>query len=392
MEHFQNNNILSAKQHAFRKYHSCETQLVSVINEWASSLDQRKQVDVFILDFEKAFDTVPHELLKSKLYTMGVSHQVLCWVDAFLSDREQSVVVNGSRSNPSKVTSGVPQGSVLGPILFLAYINDIGNAVSSGVRLFADDCVCYRVIDDVSDGHQLQEDINILGQWAKDWGMSFQPVKCNIMTITRKRKPVIFNYMLNGVHLVKVDCVKYLGIHITSDLNWGKHIQNVCNKGNRILGVLRRNLSPCSKDAKLAAYKGLLLPVLEYASSVWDPHQAFLQHNLENIQRRAARFIASDYSREPGSVSSLLRDLNLVPLAERRRQSRIILFAKGIYGQAQIPIDCLRKPLRRSRNMHDMHFCQCMPVPIAISIVFFQIQLGIGIVCLQTSLVVPVVL
>ncbi|PIK41515.1 putative RNA-directed DNA polymerase from mobile element jockey-like [Apostichopus japonicus] len=300
MEHFQNNNILSANQHAFRKYHSCETQLVSVINEWASSLDQRKQVDVFILDFEKAFDTVPHELLKSKLYTMGVSHQVLCWVDAFLSDREQSVVVNGSRSNPSKVTSGVPQGSVLGPILFLAYINDIGNAVSSGVRLFADDCVCYRVIDDVSDGHQLQEDINILGQWAKDWGMSFQPVKCNIMTITRKRKP----------------------------------------------------------DAKLAAYKGLLLPVLEYASSVWDPHQAFLQHNLENIQRRAARFIASDYSREPGSVSSLLRDLNLVPLAERRRQSRIILFAKGIYGQAQIPIDCLRKPLRRSRNMHDMHFCQ----------------------------------
>ncbi|PIK60540.1 putative RNA-directed DNA polymerase from mobile element jockey-like [Apostichopus japonicus] len=178
---------------------------------------------------------------------MGVSHQVLCWVDAFLSDREQSVVVNGSRSNPSKVTSGVPQGSVLGPILFLAYINDIGNAVSSGVRLFADDCVCYRVIDDVSDGHQLQEDINILGQWAKDWGMSFQPVKCNIMTITRKRKPVIFNYMLNGVHLVKVDCVKYLGIHITSDLNWGKHIQNVCNKGNRILGVLRRNLSPARR-------------------------------------------------------------------------------------------------------------------------------------------------
>ncbi|PIK37220.1 hypothetical protein BSL78_25949 [Apostichopus japonicus] len=115
MEHFQNNNILTAKQHAFRKYHSCETQLVSVINEWASSLDQRKQVDVFILDFEKAFDTVPHELLKSKLYTMGVTHQVLCWVDAFLSDREQSVVVNGSRSNPSKVTSGVPKGQFWDP-------------------------------------------------------------------------------------------------------------------------------------------------------------------------------------------------------------------------------------------------------------------------------------
>ncbi|PIK59086.1 putative RNA-directed DNA polymerase from mobile element jockey-like [Apostichopus japonicus] len=227
-----------------------------------------KMLGQMVVQSHKAIQKEEEPGTFSSFFHLGL---VLCWVDAFLSDREQSVVVNGSRSNPSKVTSGVPQGSVLGPILFLAYINDIGNAVSSGVRLFADDCVCYRVIDDVSDGHQLQEDINILGQWAKDWGMSFQPVKCKHYDHYRKRKPVIFNYMLNGVHLVKVDCVKYLGIHITSDLNWGKHIQNVCNKGNRILGVLRRNLSPCSKDAKLAAYKGLLLPVLEYASSVWDP-------------------------------------------------------------------------------------------------------------------------
>ena len=279
-------------------------------------------------------------------------------MDDFLSVREQAVVVNGTKSTFSKVTSGVPQGSVLGPILFLAYINDIDEVVSSGVRLFADDCVCYRVIDSISHCNQLQDDIKNLGQWAERWGMRFQPVKCNIMSVTRKRNPIRFDYVLNGVQLVRVDCIKYLGVMITQDLNWARHIQSVCNKGNRILGVFYRNLSFCPRDAKLAAYKGLLRPVLEYASTVWDPHQSYLKDSLEAIQRRAARFVASEYSREPGTVTSLLKDLDLVPLVERRKQNRLILFAKSVYGQAQIPIDCLRHPLRRSRNMHDMHFCQ----------------------------------
>ena len=145
------NKILSTKQHAFRKNHSCDTQLVSVINDWASALDNNKQVDVFILDFEKAFDSVPHELLKAKLYSLGVSRQVINWVDNFLSDRSQSVVVNGTKSAPAPVLSGVPQGSVLGPVLFLSYINNIVEAASSEVRLFADDCVCYRVIENHND-------------------------------------------------------------------------------------------------------------------------------------------------------------------------------------------------------------------------------------------------
>ena len=187
MDFFETHNILSSKQHAFRKSHSCDTQLVSVVEDWASSLDSQKQVDVFILDFEKAFDTVPHELLKTKLFSLGVSKQVLQWVDDFLSDRKQTVVVNGTRSPFGDVVSGVPQGSVLGPILFLVHINDIVNAASSNIRLFADDCVCYRVIENVNDCYLLQNDIHNLGIWAKTWGMRFQPSKCNIITFARKK-------------------------------------------------------------------------------------------------------------------------------------------------------------------------------------------------------------
>ena len=133
------------------------------------------------------FDTVPHELLKTKLFSLGVSKQVLRWVDDFLSDRKQTVVVNGTQSPLGDVVSGVPQGSVLGPILFLVHINDIVNAASSNIRLFADDCVCYRVIENVNDCYLLQNDIHNLGIWAKTWGMRFQPSKCNIITFARKK-------------------------------------------------------------------------------------------------------------------------------------------------------------------------------------------------------------
>ena len=117
----------------------------------------------------------------------------------------------------------------------------------------------------------------------------------------QKKNPVNFDYVLNDVKLVKVDSIKYLGVTISNDLNWDKHIQSICNKGNKILGILYRNLSFCSRDVKLAAYKGLFRPVLEYAYCVWDPHQSYLQDKLESIQRRSACFVSSEFAREPGS-------------------------------------------------------------------------------------------
>ena len=167
MAHLDEYKLLSDRQHAFRKGHSCETQLTTVINNWAKILDNRGQVDTFIFNFEKAFDTHPHELLKSKLFSYEIGGKTLKWIDSFLCFRQQRVVVSGVKSDWPPVLSGVPQGTVLGPLLFSLYINDISSDIESEIRLFADDCVCYREIKEEIDTMELLRDIDRLGSWAR---------------------------------------------------------------------------------------------------------------------------------------------------------------------------------------------------------------------------------
>ena len=133
----------------------------------------------------------------------------------------------------SDVISGVPQGTVLGPLLFSVHINDIIQDITSEIRLFADDCVCYRTINSEEDCLDLQKDIDNLGKWARHWGMRFQPVKCNIMQLFRKQNITNFQYKLEGVNLVQADSIKYLGVNITHELTWNKHITEVCTKASR---------------------------------------------------------------------------------------------------------------------------------------------------------------
>ena len=168
--------------------------------------------------------------------------------------RQQRVVVNGIKSDWASVVSGVPEGTVLGPLLFSLYINDISADIEFEIRLFADDCVCYRKIKNEDDTLKLQRDIDRLGIWARKWGM------------------IQANYTLEGTVLENVESIKYLGATITNDLKWNTHISNFCTKAYRTLGFLMRNLYSCPPDVKQAAYKGLVRPVLEYGSSVWDPH------------------------------------------------------------------------------------------------------------------------
>jgi hypothetical protein len=167
MSHLEEHNVITDKQHAFRKHHSCETQLCSVIHDWARNIDNNEQTDIFILDFEKAFDTdtVPHEQLKAKLYRYGITGKTLMWIDSFLCYRKQGAVANGTKYYWSVVQSGVPQGTV--SVLFSLHINDTLDNISSDKRLFADDWVCCRVIDSTEDCKILQNDIDELGSWAR---------------------------------------------------------------------------------------------------------------------------------------------------------------------------------------------------------------------------------
>ena len=176
-----------------------------------------------------------------------------------------------------------------------------------------------------------KKDIDTLGKWAESWGMRFQPVKCNMMTLSRKKKTIEYKYTLKGTELEFLTSIKYLGVNITNDLHWGKLIEEICNKSYRTLGLLKRNLSSCPMEVKLQAYKGLIRPVLEYASTAWDPHQSYLQEKLEKVKKRAARFIISNYNYEPGSMTTILKQTKLEPLKERRKQNRLILFCNGVH-------------------------------------------------------------
>jgi len=166
------NNILTPKQHGFRHGFSCETQLILSIDDWARSLDSGFRTDVVSFDFSKAFDSV-HTRFLGKLHYYGICGQMLTWFSSFLLNRYQRVVVNGSQSSWSDVISSVPQGTVLGPLLFLLYINDITGNIQSNIRLFADNCIVYRTIRSQDDFCKLQNDISSVSKWAETWQMRF---------------------------------------------------------------------------------------------------------------------------------------------------------------------------------------------------------------------------
>ena len=207
-DHLDLHHVLTDAQHGFRKRRSTETQLLLTTNDFMSGLEKNVQTDAILLDFSKAFDKVPHHLLIHKLKHYGIDRSALGWITAFLTDRTQYVHFQGSTSNTSPVTSGVPQGSVLGPLLFLMFINDMPSYIknSSTIRLFADDAIIYRQIRSTVDSQLLQEDLDCLLQWESDWGMTFHPQKCQTIRVTRKKQPTITSYNITGHTL---ECVPF---------------------------------------------------------------------------------------------------------------------------------------------------------------------------------------
>ena len=190
-----------------------------------------------------------------------------------------------------------------------------------------------------------------MGFLGKEVGYEISPVKCNMMQLTRKRiKKIHASYTLEGTDLENVESIKYLGVTITSDLRWNTHISNVCTKANRTFGFLRSNLYSCPQEVKEAAYKGLVHPVLDYGSSVWDPPGVVLQEELESVQKRAARFVTGNYSYETGSMTRILGQLKWESLKKRRKDNRLILLCKGLKGKAIVPTDDLIPKTRRCRN------------------------------------------
>ena len=338
MAHLNANNLLYSKQHGFRSSRSCETQLLEFTDDVLQIVRDRKQCDTIVMDFSKAFDKVPHDQLLFKLDRAGIDPQTSAWVKSFLSGRTQKVVIDGEESDAVPVTSGVPQGSRLEPILFLIFIDDMPKYVShSQVRLFADDTIVYLSVSAVDDCNKLQEDLKRLEDWEREWLMEFHPAKCHVLRITKKKSKVTFPYTLHGHVLEEAQSAKYLEVTISEDMSWNRHINKTTAKANSKLGFLKRNIKVKDQAMKEKAYKAVVRPTAEYCATVWDPYVKKQATSLEMVQRRAARWVTGRYH-NMSHVGDMLQDLGWRSLSQRRVDQRLCMVYKIVNGLVAIPI------------------------------------------------------
>jgi hypothetical protein len=245
----------------------------------------------------KAFDKVPHTRLLEKMKAYGLSEEICIWVQYFLSDRKQCVQVNGMKPQWHKVTSGIPQGSVLGPLLFAIFINDLPEWLKSDVFLFADNTNIFREIKDDSDASIIQSDFNELFKWSEIWLLKFHPDKCKVLPVLNKNKQYVENkYIMRKYEggittLENVDSEKDIGVTIDRHLNFEKHIQTQIIKANQIVGLTRRSFVHLDNITFSLLFKALVRPHLEYASSVWSPYKKKDIDAIENTQKRATRML-----------------------------------------------------------------------------------------------------
>ena len=277
---------LSKCQHGFCPNHSTISLLLSVIHNWALCLESQSTIHCIFLDYAKAFDSVPHERLLIKLNAIGITGSLLNWLRGFLTNQHQRVVVNSCYSDWLLVLSRVPQGSVLGPLLFLLYINDLHEVIShSELNVFADDVALYKEIKSSSDYNLLQEDLNNVFFWSEHWQLRLGPPKCEALCISNKRSPITTTYSVNDIPLQWSTSVRYLRLHSTTNLCWSKHCKIIAARTTKCLNYLRHTLWSAPPQVKSTAYRCVVCPLLEYG---WNP---FTQKNiqlLENIQRCAA--------------------------------------------------------------------------------------------------------
>ena len=327
VKYFDDNNMIGDSQHGFRQHRSCLTNLLEFMEDMTSAIDRGRPVDIIFLDFQKAFDKVPHNRLLLKLNSFGIDGNLLRWIQEWLHDREQRVVINGCSSVWNNVSSGVPQGSVLGPLLFLAYINDLDNVVISSVKKFADDTKLYREVASEEDAKVVQNDLDMLFKWSSDWQMLFNAEKCKVMHVGFGN--IKSSYSLDGTNLKCVNFEKDLGVYLDSSLKPSRQCADAARKGNWILGLIRRNFNFHERDIIVRLYKQMVRPHLEYAIQVWNPYFSKDKQLLENVQRRATKLI--------GCLRNLpyeerLKILGLTSLELRRIRGDLIQVFKMVHG------------------------------------------------------------
>lgn len=327
MGYIEKNKLLSSNQHGFTSGRSCSTQLLYCLDTWTRWLDEGMCLDAIYLDFAKAFDSVPHQRLLSKLKGYGFTEKLLKWSAGFLTGRRQKVVVNGQESEWSEVLSSVPQGSVLGPLFFILFINDMPEVVYNLIALFADDAKLFAIVESNDQHERLQDDLINLQEWANKWQLNFNAKKCKVMHLGRSNH--LYEYGMGEVTLESITEEKDLGVWVDNKLSFNSHMEKQVNKANRQLGLIRRSFDFLDKDTFNTLYKSLVRTHLEYCNVVAYPQTEKQWKMLEGVQRRATRMVPE--LREMGYVERM-KALGLPSMRYRRARGDLIEAYKYLHG------------------------------------------------------------
>jgi hypothetical protein len=325
----ENNCLLTDCQHGFRANRSCLTNLLLSFESWSKALDSRHAVDIIYIDFRKAFDSVPHKRLLYKLQTYGIDGQLLKWLESFITGRTQRVCLNGTLSTSEYVLSGVPQGSVLGPLLFLIYVNDIPDNISCNILMFADDVKIWNPLNSPDSQEILQRNIDALHNWSEQWLLRFNVDKCAALRLCTSTTSEIPFYSVADQPLNVVTSEKDLGILVDSTLKPNKQCTKAANTALSIMRRIRRAFPIITPEIFHKIYPTFIRSHLEYAIQVWRPWLRKDIVLLENVQRRSTKIVQGlrnlDHVRRQES-------LNIFPLEYRQNRGDLILAFKILRG------------------------------------------------------------
>jgi len=328
------NNSITEAQHGFVSGRSCLTNLLEALECWTKALDEGYGLDIIYLDYRKAFDSVPHQRLMVKLKSYGITGRLLAWIESFLTSRIMRVGIRGSNSEWIDVTSGVPQGSILGPLLFLLFVNDLPGWIISSTKIFADDIKLWHKISCEADKQYLQNDLKIMASWTWKWQLKLNPPKCKVMHVGHKFDTRYYIEDETGeVELEHVQEEKDLGVFFTNDLKPSMQCQKSAAKARRIIGMVRRNFKRLDKKDFLLLYKTYIRPHIEYCVQSWSPQLNKDIKHLERVQKAATELVSS---MKKLSYDERLKRLGLTTPQKRRARGDLIEVYRIVTGRERI--------------------------------------------------------
>ena len=351
-------NLISNNQFGFRPKHSTLDLLMSTSQKWSDALENGQEVKVVALDICRVFDSVWHKGLLSKLMSFGVGGCLCRWIRDFLHDRFIKVVLNGCESTAGHINAGVPQGSILGPSLFLIYINDLAKVVSNDINMFADDTTLSAVVPNVKSrkitADCINTDLKEIEAWANEWLVKFNAKKTQFLHICRKTSIDASNINFCSEILNPADSIKLVGINISKNLDWSAHVESIAKTAGRSLGVFCKANKLLDSDGLATLYKTKVRSLMEYCGPVWQSASVTALKKLDVIQRKACKIL--------GTKGDVCLKFNLDSLQHRRKVSGLCQIYRMVSGVAPNKVCELLPPydikMRDSRQTEQRHHFQ----------------------------------